>query len=94
MLGREPKKIKVTAGSELAALLDEAARTPLLLEKDGVAYRLARAEVDDIWAGYDAAKVIEALEQTAGSWADIDTDALIANLYRAREEGSRPASRL
>jgi hypothetical protein len=28
-----------------------------------------------------------------GSWSDIDADELIANIYRWREEGSRPATR-
>ena len=28
-----------------------------------------------------------------GSWRDLDPDALIADVYRAREEGSRPATR-
>ncbi len=28
-----------------------------------------------------------------GSWSDLDTDAVIAHVYRAREEGSRPATR-
>jgi hypothetical protein len=28
-----------------------------------------------------------------GSWHDLDADALIAHVYRARKEGSRPASR-
>ena len=35
----------------------------------------------------------KALAETAGSWADIDTEALIADIYRAREEGSRPVDR-
>ena len=30
---------------------------------------------------------------TLGSWRDLDPDALIAHVYRAREEGSRPATR-
>jgi excisionase family DNA binding protein len=50
-------------------------------------------ERENIWAGYDAHKVDEALDETAGSWADMDTEKLIADLYRAREEGSRPDSR-
>lgn len=50
-------------------------------------------ERDDIWKGYDPAKVAEVLAKTAGSWADLDADALIADLYRAREQGSRPAGR-
>ena len=27
-----------------------------------------------------------------GSWSDLDADELIANIYRWREEGSRPAT--
>ncbi|MCL4459661.1 MAG: hypothetical protein M1136_01915 [Chloroflexi bacterium] len=93
-MARELKKIHVTPGSELARLLEQAALAPLILEKDGERYRLNREEEkEDIWAGYDPEKVRKALAQTAGSWADIDTDALIADIYRAREEGSRPANR-
>ncbi len=47
-------------------------------------------EPTGLWAGYDPKLVEKALAETAGSWADIDPDALIAALYRAREEGSRP----
>ena len=50
-------------------------------------------KAEDIWVGYDPEKVIEALAKTAGSWSDIDADALVASIYRAREEGSRPATR-
>jgi len=35
----------------------------------------------------------EAFRGAAGSWADIDTDTLIENIYRARGEGTRPADR-
>ena len=35
----------------------------------------------------------EASLATLGSWRDLDPDALIADVYRAREEGSRPATR-
>lgn len=47
----------------------------------------AAAEPDDIWAGYDPKKVCEVLEKTAGVWADLDIETMIADLYRAREEG-------
>ncbi len=43
--------------------------------------------------GYDANKVKAAILKSAGSWSDVDTDALITMLYRAREEGSRPITR-
>jgi hypothetical protein len=86
----EPTRtVKVTPGSELDRLLDEAAGAPLLLDKDGVLYRLEREGAEDIWAGYDPRKVPRALDKTVGSWADLDIDAVIAEIYRAREEGSR-----
>lgn len=31
----------------------------------------------------------ETFRRAAGSWADIDTDTLIKDIYRAREEGTR-----
>ena len=85
-MARAPKKIKVAPGSELARLLDEASGESLLLEKDGIVDRLSTEE-EDIWAGYDPEQVIAALDRTAGTWADIDVDALITKLYRVREEG-------
>ena len=89
----ELRKITVSPGGELAALLEEANDTPLLLEKDGRLYRLAIEELTDIWSTYDPEHVRKAVARTAGSWNDIDTDELIAALYRARDEGSRPTSR-
>ena len=87
------KRITVAPNSEIAALLEEVIDTPVLLEKDGRLYRLAAEEQEDMWAGYDPDAVREAVKRTAGSWNDIDADELIAALYRAREEGSRPDSR-
>jgi hypothetical protein len=89
------RRIKVPQGSELAKLLTEAEGMPILLEKDGELFRLERMENEakDIFAGYDPNKVKEAIAATAGSWADLDTDKLIADIYRARKEGSRPATR-
>lgn len=94
-MASDPKIIKVTSGSELAKLLARAAAAPLLFEKDGELYRLDRIgkERESLWEGYDPEEVRKAVAATAGTWADLDTDALIAELYRAREEGSRPASR-
>jgi len=49
--------------------------------------------IEDIWAGYDPKAVDTAIRETAGSWADVDAAAVIAAIYRAREEGTRPPSR-
>lgn len=56
-MASDPKIIKVTPGGELARLLDAAAVAPVLLEKDGVRYRLSVEENEDIWAGYDPEQV-------------------------------------
>jgi hypothetical protein len=91
-MAKEPRTIKVAADSELGKLVDEARRHPVWLKIDGAVYRLT-CEPKDLWAGYDPEKVRKAIAATAGSWADLDTDKLIADIYRARSVGSRPASR-
>ena len=92
-MAKRTRTIKVAPGSELDRLLDEAASVPLLLEKDGVLYRLEREGAEDIWAGYDPRRARRALDKTIGCWADLDTGAIIAGIYRARAEGSRPDDR-
>ncbi len=86
----EPKTIKVIPGGEIDQLLGDAGTTPVLLDRRGVYYRLTIEQDDDIWAGYDPAAALKVLGETAGSWSDIDADALIADVYRWREQGTRP----
>ncbi len=100
-----PKTIHVEPGSELDRLLHELDDAPVELEQHGVRYRLIRlaetsidrplqlADEQDIWAGYDPENVRASMHAAAGSWHDVDTEALKADLYRAREEGSRPPER-
>lgn len=38
---------------------------------------------------YDPVEAQKALEAAVGSWSDVDAEALIANIYRWREEGTR-----
>jgi hypothetical protein len=93
----EPHRVRIDPDSELARLLDEVGEMPVLLEKNGKLYRLTEEtteeKTDNLWAHYDPEKARAALRRVAGSWADIDVDILIADLYRAREEGSRPSTR-
>ena len=49
----EPTKIHITPDSELARLLERTGKTPLVLEKDGVRYRLMKEEAD---SDYNAGK--------------------------------------
>lgn len=84
------KRVKVTPGSELAHLLEEARAEPLLLENDGELYRLSREEGEDIWASYDREAALKGVRSAAGSWNDVDPEMLKAFIYRAREEGTQP----
>jgi len=61
-----------------------------------VARRLDRIEKepkDDLWEGYDPEKVREAVKKYTGTITEEEAKARIADLYRARKEGSRPADR-
>jgi hypothetical protein len=94
-MAREPtKRIRVPEGSDLAKLLTEAADRPILLERNGELFRLERiAKKPKLPSPEEVTRSREGILKAAGSWKDIDTDKLIANIYRAREEGSRPDTR-
>ena len=83
--------IRVTTETSLASLLAEATKGPLLLERDGELFRLSRE--DDITYEPDPDYVRATLAATAGSWADLDVDKIIADIYDARRAGSRPPNR-
>jgi hypothetical protein len=83
--------IRVTTEIDLPTLLEEAAKGPLLLERNGTLFRLARE--DDIIYEPDPALVRRTLVATAGSWGDLDVDEVIADIYKARGSGSRPPDR-
>jgi len=88
------KPIKVTSESSLVRLLRDAEEAPVLLERDGLIFRLSR-ENADLDAGYapDAALVRRTLDATAGTWADLSVDQLIEDIYNARRDGSRTPER-
>lgn len=94
--------VEIIATPEIARQLDaaEAEGKRAVLVHQGVRYELSApkpvlkiAEDKDIWKDYDPKKVHEALDATAGTWSDIDADKLIADIYRWREEGTRPPNR-
>ena len=85
------KPIRVTTETDLPSLLDDATRELVLLERDGELFRLAKE--DTIAYEPDAALVRRTLAATAGTWADLTVDAVIAEVYEARRAGSRPPKR-
>jgi hypothetical protein len=88
-MAAKPKPIKITPNIRVVDLLERADKAPVVLEQNGVRYRLSR---DDEYLGvYPNAKKVEATLEAIGSWADLDPDALVEQVYRWRREGSRPA---
>ena len=62
-------------------------------EKDGTIYQISRLDDDELPADYDPARVRAMLDDPASAWPELDVDAEIARIYRARAEGSRPPDR-
>ncbi|MBV9279750.1 MAG: hypothetical protein JOZ41_06695 [Chloroflexi bacterium] len=87
------KTIQVSGETLLAPLLDEARDVALVLERDGERYTPERAKGPGMPAGYDVEKARQALDATVGTWADVDAEELISQIYRWREEGTRPPDR-
>lgn len=86
------RKVIVAPGSELDRALAEANGEPVVLERNGARYRVV-PEKEGIFANYDPAEARRVLDELAGSISEEDAADLIANIYRWREEGSRPIDR-
>lgn len=90
----ETRTIKVTVDTTIDDVLDAADDAPVAIERDSVTYTVRRETVDeDIWKDYDPQAVIDMLEEFKKNPMDIDATQWIAEVYRSREEGSRPDDR-
>lgn len=85
------RTITVLPGSELAALLDEARKAAIVLEREGVRYVLVREDADP-FEHYDAATVQRSL-RSAGHLSPEEAAKLKAAVQAGREEGTRPLTR-
>lgn len=100
------KTIRVNTDSELARFVKEASATgePVVIDTGDAEYAVrvqhrasasrsgaGEGDKESTWADYDPEAALRNVDEVAGSWSDVDADALIANIYRWREEGSRPA---
>jgi hypothetical protein len=90
-MAAEPKPIHVTPDIHVVDLLPEADKAPLVLEQNGVRYRLSREDGGPL--DEDDAEKVQAMLDAIGSWSDLDANALVEQVYRWRAEGSRPADR-
>ena len=84
--------IHLNPDSELARALAAADEEPLLLESNGVRFRVIRA-TDDLWANYDPEAVLASLRAVAGTMSAEEGKRIKQLIYRGREEGTRPITR-
>ena len=92
----ETHTINVTTDTTIDDILEAADDAPVTLVRGDDIYTVSRrlnTDNEDIWANYDPKAAMKALEETAGLWADLDTDQMIEDIYRWRKEGSRPPDR-
>lgn len=92
MNARKPPLIHLDPESELARSLAAADDEPVLLESNGVRFRVIRID-DDPWAGYDPERVRAGLRKFAGMISPEEADRIKDLIYRGREEGNRPPDR-
>ncbi len=86
------KTIHISDDDELARILKEADGHPVRLEKGGVTYSLSR-EDDAVTGTYDPVAVRDAVQAASGTLTPEEGEQLKTYIYRARQEGSRPAHR-
>ena len=86
---REEVIVEVEADSEIAKALAAAGKKPVTLVNNGQRYAVSR-DPDDLWADYDPAAVRDALRAAADTLTPEEGEHLKQNIYRWREEGSRP----
>jgi hypothetical protein len=79
----EVKTAVLRPSSEIDTLLDQADEAPVLIERNGVRYRVTR-EIDDPFAYYDPECAREALRKSAGALAGVDVEALKKDLREQR----------
>lgn len=91
-MGKEPLTIMIDPDSDLGRALDESTDDAVVLQRGSTRFRVTR-EAADPWANYDPAKLRAGLKKVAGLLSPEDGDRIIEDIYRGREEGTRPITR-
>lgn len=84
--------IELAPDSDLAKALDAAGTTPVVLVTNGHRY-LVQRESGDLEADSRREEFRAALREAAGVFTPEEAEQLKRNIYRWREEGSRPINR-
>ncbi len=96
-MAEQPKSIDISDVPDILRLAEEVRRAgePRVLRRDGedLAMVVPMPRPTKTRLKKPTAADYAAFRSAAGSWADIDTDTLIEDIYRARGEGTRPIDR-
>jgi len=97
-MAEQPKSIDISDVPDILRLAEEVRRAgePRVLRRDGedLAMVVPMPHPRKTRLKKPTAEDYAAFRSAVGSWADIDTDKLIEDIYRARGEGTRPIDRL
>jgi len=96
-MAKQPKSIDISDVPDILRLAEEVRRAgePRVLRRDGedLAMVVPMPRPRKTRLKKPTAADYAAFRSAVGSWADIDTDTLIEDIYRARGEGTRPIDR-
>jgi hypothetical protein len=90
-----PSPIDISKIPELRDLVEEveATKKPRTLKRDEKVVAIISPVLDEKPEASKKDAAYQASLAAIGSWSDLDADEIIANIYRWREEGSRPPTR-
>ena len=91
-MDKEPLIIHLDPDSELARTLAYAENMPVVLETNGVRFRVIR-DTAGLWADYDPEAALAGLRAVAGTMTSEEGERIKQLIYGSREEGTRPLSR-
>jgi hypothetical protein len=91
-MAKAPLTITIDPNRERGRALADAMGEPVVLRRGAARFRVIR-EADDPWATYDPARLRAGLERVAGLLSPEEGDRIIEEIYRGREEGTRPITR-
>jgi hypothetical protein len=96
-MAEHPKSIDISDIPEILHLAEEVRRAgePRVLQRDGEDLAMVVPLSGSTSSPFKKPTTADltAFRAAAGGWADLDTDTLIDDIYRAREEGTRPERR-
>jgi hypothetical protein len=84
--------ITIDDDSELARALDANSHDLIVLVRGRHRFHVT-PDPDDPWANYDPERLRAALREVAGTLTPGEGERIKAEIYRAREEGTRPPDR-